>query len=160
MEAALAYEMAATRFNDHVNGGPGFELELFDCRGDQADNPFQTGGTDDGLGLVAVGDDPLDDALDLVAGADPADRRAGEQDVVGADLDQKPRPDRTIEERDDQLGAVVECQVSRASVWDVLHHLSGVYRGRPVLLDSGRVFSRLCGPQAVIEFDSNRGWPS
>ena len=45
-------------------------------------------GTDDGLGLGAARDDPLDGARDLVAGGEAGDGISGEQDVVGADLDQ------------------------------------------------------------------------
>ena len=88
LETALADDVAASRFDDHVNGRPGFELELVDGGGDQTDDPYQTRDTDDGLGLSAVGNDALDGAWELVAGADAADRLAREQDVVGADLDQ------------------------------------------------------------------------
>ena len=70
---------------------PGSSSSCVDGRGDQADDPGQPAGADDGLGLGAVGDDPLDGARDLVAGGEAADGLAGEQDVVGPDLDQQPR---------------------------------------------------------------------
>ena len=67
----------------------------------------------------ASGNDPLDRAEDLVARPHAGDRFAGEQEVVGAHLDQKRRPDRTIEKRYDQLRAVGERQVSRVLVGNV-----------------------------------------
>ena len=65
-KTALADDVAASCFDDHVNGQPGFELELVDCWGDHADDPCQTCYTDDGLGLGAVGNDGIDGAGELV----------------------------------------------------------------------------------------------
>ena len=82
--------VAASCLDDHMDRSSRRELELLDGRRHHADDPRQAAGADDGLGIGAMGDDPLDDAGDLVAGREAADRLAGEQDVVRADLDQEP----------------------------------------------------------------------
>ncbi len=93
---------------------PGSERELLDCGRDQAHDPAYCAGADDGLGVGPVGYDALDGAGDLVAGREAGDRSAGKEDVVGADLDEQPRAARGLEERDDQLRAVVELKMGRA----------------------------------------------
>ena len=48
----------------------------------------QAAGADHNLGVMSVGDDPLDGAGELVAGGEAGDQPTGEQDVVGLDLDE------------------------------------------------------------------------
>ena len=94
----------------------GLQVELFDSRGDEADDPGQTAGADDRFGLGAMGDDSLDGAGDLVAGGEAVDGVSREQDIIGLDRDEHAAVDRPVEEPDDQLGAVLEPEAAGALV--------------------------------------------
>ena len=68
--------VAAPRFDDHMDCRSRLDFELLDGGRDQADDPGETVGANDGLGVGAVRNDPFDGAGDLV-GARRGRPRAG-----------------------------------------------------------------------------------
>ncbi len=63
-------DVAASCLDDQVQVCARAQIELVDGRRHHADDPCQTTGADDDLGVGAMRDDPLDNTGNLVAGGE------------------------------------------------------------------------------------------